>query len=332
MKRQLTERRHMVAWLALPVMAVVNGLIRDTTYGRLLGYDLSHALSVAPLLVAIVVWAAFLAKRWPLPFISAAFRVGLVWLALTVVFELGLGSLQGFSLDAMLAEYDITRGKLWPLIPLSTLLAPVLVRELFSRSTPKAFTPVIVFPLLLLAAPVAADAQAADDGSGRGYFGAPVAAYTRLRGNGASMIGGRGGWNVAPSLTLGGGLYGTLTEVDAPPNISGASGPLDLKLEVFGLEAEYTLRRDAPIQITLSTFLGGAAARYTRDGTNDQHGETDFLFMTEPAAGLEREVLTWLRVNLAACYRFVAGVEQEGLRTGDLAGPVVRLTLKLGRF
>jgi hypothetical protein len=130
MKSWSAERRHLAAWLALPALAVLNGLIRDTTYGRSMNYDLSHALSLAPLLLAILVWVVVLARRWPLPSLAAGIRVGLAWLTLTLAFEFGLGSLQGSSLDAMLAEYDVSRGKLWPLVPLSTLLAPALMQWL----------------------------------------------------------------------------------------------------------------------------------------------------------------------------------------------------------
>lgn len=130
MKTGSAESRHIVGWLALPVLAVLNGLIRDTTYGQSMSQELSHNVSVVPLLIAILAWSVVLARWWPLPNAAAALRVGLAWMALTLVFEFGLGSLQGLSWDAMLAEYDITRGKLWPLVPLATLSAPALVRRM----------------------------------------------------------------------------------------------------------------------------------------------------------------------------------------------------------
>jgi hypothetical protein len=40
---------------------------------------------------------------------------------------------------------------------------------------------------------------------GRSYFGAPVAKYTLLRDQGALMFGGRGGYNITPSLVIGAG-------------------------------------------------------------------------------------------------------------------------------
>jgi hypothetical protein len=128
------HRRHVLGWLVLPVLAVANGLVRDTTYGPALGYDLSHAVSVLPLLVLILAWARILDRRWPLPDLATAWRVGLIWLLLTLAFEFGLGALEGLTLATMLAEYDVTRGRVWPLIPIATLTGPVLVRR--RRPTP----------------------------------------------------------------------------------------------------------------------------------------------------------------------------------------------------
>jgi hypothetical protein len=190
----------------------------------------------------------------------------------------------------------------------------------------------LVSVVLICSAPSAAFAQTRGD-SGGGYFGAPALAYTRLRGQDVVVVGGRGGWYVTPSFVLGGGLYGTVTEVDAPTEaVANAPGPLDLKYEMFGLELEYHLRPTAPTHVTLAAFLGGAAARYVRDGTNEQHGETDFLLALAPGVGLERSITGWLRVDLLASYRFTGPVEQAGLRERDVRGPAVALAAKIGRF
>jgi hypothetical protein len=131
---------------------------------------------------------------------------------------------------------------------------------------------------------------------------------------------------------LGGGLYGTLTEVDATGTGMNAPGPLDLKLERFGLEVEYHVRPAAPTHLTFGAFVGGGAARHVRDGTNEQHGETDFLFVLAPAVGVERAVTGWLHLNLAVSYRFVTGAERPGGGERRLRGPAVAGALKLGRF
>lgn len=191
---------------------------------------------------------------------------------------------------------------------------------------------VIVAMLLLLAGEAAAQAQVPSSRT-RGYFGAPVLRYTALRDQGAVMFGGRGGWNITPSLLLGAGAYGTLTEVDArEAAVPGAPGSLDLKFESFGLDLEYAARPAAPTHLTLTTFIGGGAARYAIDETDEQWGETDFMLLLEPALGLEQRVTRSLHLNLAVSYRLVRGVEQPGLRNSDLEGAAIALAAKFGRF
>jgi len=54
------------------------------------------------------------------------------------------------------------------------------------------------------------------------------------------MFGGRGGWNLTPSWLLGGGAYGTMTEINARKGAMPDSlGPMDVKFESFGCDLEY---------------------------------------------------------------------------------------------
>jgi hypothetical protein len=192
----------------------------------------------------------------------------------------------------------------------------------------------MVLMLLPFADAAMAESQIPRTGAGgRGRFGAPVVRYTTIRDQGAAMFGGRGGWNVAPSLLLGGGLYGTLTEVDAPEGaLPDTLGALDIKFEIFGFDLEYAAHPAAPTHLTLTAFFGGAAAHYVRDGTDEQYGETDFMLLLEPAVGVERRVTDWLHLNFGVSYRLVGGVEQPELENGDFNGAGVALAVKFGRF
>lgn len=147
------------------------------------------------------------------------------------------------------------------------------------------------------------------------------------------MFGGRGAWGLTPSLMLGFGVYGTMTEVDAGSGAApDSSGPLDLKLETFGLDLEYAHHPEAPTHLTLAGHLGGAALHHVQDGTSEQLGETDFLWLLEPAVGLEQRVAAWCHLNLSVTYRLVGGVEKPNLNNGDIDGPALALAVKLGRF
>lgn len=187
--------------------------------------------------------------------------------------------------------------------------------------------PVVV---LLLAA---GSLSAQENGSARRYFGAPVIKYTSLRDQGAVLFGGRGGFQLSRAFVLGGGAYGTVSEVDAPAGaVPDAPGPLDLKVETFGIDVEYAIAPTAPTYPTFGLFFGGGAAHYMRDGTNEQHGETDFLLLLEPVIGLEQRLASWVHLHASVSYRFLGGVDLDGLESGDLRGPAAALALKLGRF
>lgn len=119
------ETKHILAWTALPFAAVANGVLRDKTYGKSMGETASHSLAVAPLAAVVGFWAGLLSRWWPLASRRSAVRVGVLWLALTIAFETGLGKARGVSLREQLAEYDVRRGKLWPLALVVIALAPL---------------------------------------------------------------------------------------------------------------------------------------------------------------------------------------------------------------
>lgn len=121
------ETRHLLGWLAMPAAAVANGVLRDVTYGRRMSRTASHSLAVCPLAAFILVWAALLQRRWPLSGRGPALRVGALWLAFTLAFEFGMGAARKVPVRDMLAQYDVRRGNLWPLVPLAVVAAPLIV-------------------------------------------------------------------------------------------------------------------------------------------------------------------------------------------------------------
>ncbi len=191
-----------------------------------------------------------------------------------------------------------------------------------------------VVVLLLLAGETAAQVPASRNGSGgSSHFAAPALKATLLRGQGAVMFGGRGGFGISPTVTLGAGAFATMTEVDARDGaVPNAPGPMDIKFECFGVELEYAAHPTAPTHVTWTSFMGGAAAHNAQDKRDDQFGETDFMLLWEPAVGVEKRVTESLHLNLAVSYRLVHGVEQAGLTASDLQTAAVTLTAKIGKF
>lgn len=116
------------AWGGLALLAVANGVSRGL-YQKRLGEARAHQVSSATLVVALLPYAAAVDRRWPLPTARSAVRVGLTWVGLTTTFEFGFGHyVAGQSWRALLADYDVRRGRLWPVVLACVGTAPAGAR------------------------------------------------------------------------------------------------------------------------------------------------------------------------------------------------------------
>jgi len=119
--------RYLVAWFAMLLVSVLNGTVRDYSYGRHMPELPAQQLST---LIGIVLLGAVIGlymRRWPFASARQALGVGLFWMALTVAFEfLFFHYLGGHTWSALLENYDVLAGRLWPLILLWLAFAPYL--------------------------------------------------------------------------------------------------------------------------------------------------------------------------------------------------------------
>ena len=120
----------LLAWLGLWLLAMLNATPRVLVTQPLLGETAARALATLILLAAITAYAAWWHARHPLPSARTGRLVGLAWVAMTLGFELGWGGLvEGLSWSTMLADYDLSRGRLWVLVPVWILLLPSLLHH-----------------------------------------------------------------------------------------------------------------------------------------------------------------------------------------------------------
>ncbi len=89
---------------------------------------MGHVVSTM-LLSGLIVAVAGVTVAWIAPAASrAAFAVGILWMALTLAFEFGAGYwLFHKPLAELVYDYNLTRGRIWPLVLVATVLSPVLV-------------------------------------------------------------------------------------------------------------------------------------------------------------------------------------------------------------
>jgi hypothetical protein len=93
----------------------------------LLGEGPAHAVSVAILSLAIMI-ATWSTIAWIRPrSLADAWRIGLLWLALTLAFELLAGHYLFLTpWSRLLADYNLLRGRIWLVVLITTVAAPVI--------------------------------------------------------------------------------------------------------------------------------------------------------------------------------------------------------------
>jgi hypothetical protein len=120
--------RWIAAWSGMALLGVGNGVSRGL-YDKWLGQHRAHQVSSLTLVAALLPYAAAVERRWPLPTADAAVGVGLTWVGMTATFEFGFGHFVARqSWRELAADYDMTRGRLWPLVLAAVGTAPAVAR------------------------------------------------------------------------------------------------------------------------------------------------------------------------------------------------------------
>lgn len=126
--------KSLFAWLGILVLAVANGALREAVLIPLLGKVSGLVLSGVLLSLAIILVAYVLVRASPKIGLSQSLLVGILWLALTLVFEFSFGLyVQNKPLSDVLEAYTFKEGNIWPVVLLVTLLAPLFATRFHTR-------------------------------------------------------------------------------------------------------------------------------------------------------------------------------------------------------
>ena len=120
--------RSVLAWLALLVLAILNGGLREVVITPRFGAYAGHVLSTL-MLCMLVLALTYAAIGWIGPHdSSAAWTIGVTWVTLTLAFEFLAGHyLFGRPWSTLLADYDVLSGRVWILVLLTTVASPSLM-------------------------------------------------------------------------------------------------------------------------------------------------------------------------------------------------------------
>lgn len=133
--RQFTERsillRGLVVWFVIIGAEVLHGTVRTIWLEPLVGDFRARQISVftgSAMILAI----ALLFIRWlRAAHVAQLLKVGLLWLSLTVGFEICLGRLvMQLSWERILSDYNLLRGGLMPIGLLILTLSPLIAAKM----------------------------------------------------------------------------------------------------------------------------------------------------------------------------------------------------------
>jgi hypothetical protein len=129
--------RALAVWLLLVILAILNGTFRAVVLIPRVGEQTGHVISTI-LLSILILAVAWLTIRWIGPAsYNDAVLVGFLWLVLTLLFEFGAGRFVFHqSWQRLLADYNISKGRIWILVLIVTLKAPALAAKMRGMFAP----------------------------------------------------------------------------------------------------------------------------------------------------------------------------------------------------
>jgi hypothetical protein len=120
--------RYLLVWLLLAVVGIANGIVRESTYGKVLSDLAAHQLSTVTAILAsgVAVWLVH--RAWPIESAAQAWIIGGLWLVATIIFEFGFGHyIVGHAWQRLFADYNLFAGRVWGLFLLWVLVMPYAI-------------------------------------------------------------------------------------------------------------------------------------------------------------------------------------------------------------
>jgi hypothetical protein len=116
----------LAAWFVFMITAVLNGAFRVAVLQTSLREYPAHIASTLLLCLALLVEISIFLDLVGDYSQASLIALGIMWTLLTVAFEFGFGRAMGQSWPTLLENYNLPRGRIWPLVLLVLLLTPVL--------------------------------------------------------------------------------------------------------------------------------------------------------------------------------------------------------------
>ena len=118
-------------WFILAISAIIVATFRNEVLLPQLGEQTAHQIGTLMFLIVQFLIIYLFIKRIKLKEIITAVFIGIFWLILTVCFEFLFGHyVIGHSWEKLSGGYNIFKGRLWLLVLLNNLIAPIISSKL----------------------------------------------------------------------------------------------------------------------------------------------------------------------------------------------------------
>lgn len=119
--------RYVLCWFLLAVVAIINGVLREGTYGKHVSDLAAHQISTLTAIVLTGIVVSVFYRASPLESAHQAWTIGLLWFVMTISFEFGFGHfVAGHSFSRLFADYNLFQGRVWVLFLVWVAVMPYL--------------------------------------------------------------------------------------------------------------------------------------------------------------------------------------------------------------
>lgn len=123
-----------IIWFCFIPVAIFNGALREYVLAKAIGEEWALPASGITLSVCIfsITWL-LLPRIMRLRTSMEAWQIGICWTLLTIGFEFISGLTSGNTMAELLSAYNPLSGNLWLLVLATTLLSPIVVKNLSKK-------------------------------------------------------------------------------------------------------------------------------------------------------------------------------------------------------
>jgi len=122
-----------VSWIGMVVLAILNGAVREKTYGPFMQELSAHHLStfIGLIVFGLYIWA--LTGIYPIESSIQAVLIGGMWVIMTILFEFIFGHfVMRHPWSKLFHDYNLLKGRVWVLVLIWTAIAPYVFYQVRS--------------------------------------------------------------------------------------------------------------------------------------------------------------------------------------------------------